>query len=88
MPWLQILIFLLKYGTSILGLVRGIWELVDWLRQHDDKIDVANIITPKSMKRNLHQLAKNARRHRDMSALEQMRDHLAARKADLEKAMA
>lgn len=84
MPWFQVLIFVLKYGTSILSLVRGIWELVDWLREHDKA--VPSLISNAARKRNLHDLARNAKRARDLSGLVAIRDQLAKRKAEIEGA--
>lgn len=80
MPIVQALLFLIKYGLGIMQLVRGVWELVDWIRARDDKVS----INGKMMRQNLHVMARKAREAGDLTELKKMRDVLAKRKAEIE----
>ncbi len=81
MPISQIIIFLLKYGPQILGLAKGIWDLVDWICLHDDKVSVSG----KMMSQNLHMMARTAKSLSDTSELERYRAALQRRKTEISK---
>lgn len=81
MPWLQIIQFFIKYGLTIVQLVKAIWEMVDWIRARDNKVTFSG----KMISRNLDAMAKKAKANKDLSELKMVRDALAKRKAELEK---
>ncbi len=80
MPFIQVLVFVIKYGPGVLTLVRGIWELVDWIKARDEKVTVS----AKMMKQNLHVMAKKARKAKDLGELQKMHATLSARKSEIE----
>lgn len=86
MPWMQIILFLIKYGTGILSLVKGIWELVEWLRDRDagNSFTFVGGRDKASMKKHLAVMARCAKERGDLSELKAMRDMLAKRKAEIE----
>ncbi len=56
--WLQLLIFLIKYGPSIFNLVKEIIELVKWLRENRKTMMIADNDT---QLRTLHLMAKRCK---------------------------
>lgn len=90
MSWLTILLFILKYGPAIFELVKSIFDLIEWLRERDpktlvDKVGFKSAYDRKELMRALTDMAAEAKRQKDTSALVGLRDKLAARRAELEK---
>lgn len=79
MPWMQILLFLLKYGPQILGLVKSIWDLIVWIQGHEKQVMAVIGGDSKSIARQMHALAKDAKQRKDVSHLVELRIKLGER---------
>lgn len=81
MGWMSIILFLLKYGPSIVELIIAAIKLIRWLRDNDKSVAFGD---DAQVKTHLTMLADKAKKGKDLAELRDYVEKLKARRAEVE----
>lgn len=80
MSWLTVLLFLLKYGPTILNIVREIYDLIQWLRGNSAMMSTVAFMNNSNVIKHLDGMASRCKDCRSPRELIAYRDLLAKQK--------